>query len=156
MIYRALLKGHLIDFFLAMQTYWGGKYQWLNPFFQRIGISHYVSCFHAHQQNGSAERKHRHIIEVGLILLAQASMPLKFWDEVFTTVIYLINRTLSKIIGYETPLEKLFLTTLPFVSLGVHVGLICAPTTPTSSNFGLNNVLSLGIAHNIRGSSALT
>ena len=29
---------------LAIQTDWGGEYQKLNTFFQRIGISHHVSC----------------------------------------------------------------------------------------------------------------
>jgi histone deacetylase 1/2 len=65
---------------VTMQTDWGGEYEKLNSFFQKIGITHHVSCTHAHQQNGSAERKHRHIVEVGLSLLANASMPLKFWD----------------------------------------------------------------------------
>jgi hypothetical protein len=41
-----------------MQTDWGGEYEKLNPFFQKLGITHHVSCPHAHQQNGSAERKH--------------------------------------------------------------------------------------------------
>jgi histone deacetylase 1/2 len=63
---------------LTMQTDWGGEYEKLNGFFQRVGIVHHVSCPHAHQQNGSTERKHRHIVEVGLALLANASMPLKF------------------------------------------------------------------------------
>jgi histone deacetylase 1/2 len=63
---------------LAMQTDWGGEYQSLNVFFKRVGIAHHVSCPHAHQQNGSVERKHQHIVEVGLSLLAHASMPLKF------------------------------------------------------------------------------
>jgi len=63
---------------LTMQTDWGGEYQSLNSFFKRIGVAHHVSCPHAHQQNGLAERKHRHIVEVGLSLLAHASMPLKF------------------------------------------------------------------------------
>jgi histone deacetylase 1/2 len=70
---------------VTMQTDWGGEYEKLNPFFQKLGITHHVSCPHAHQQNGSAERKHRHIVEVGLALLANASMPLKFWDEPFLT-----------------------------------------------------------------------
>jgi histone deacetylase 1/2 len=61
-----------------MQTDWGGEYQSLNSFFKRIGVAHHVSCPHAHQQNGLAERKHRHIVEVRLSLLAHASMPLKF------------------------------------------------------------------------------
>jgi histone deacetylase 1/2 len=67
---------------VAMQTDWGGDYQRLNSF-QRIGITHHVSCPHA-------ERKHRHIVEVGLSLLARASMPLKFWDEAFVTTVHLI------------------------------------------------------------------
>lgn len=92
---------------VAMQTDWGGKYQKLNSFYQCIGISHHVSCPYAHQQNDSAERKHRHIVEVGLSLLAHASMPLKFWDEAFITATYLINRLPSKIINNETPLERL-------------------------------------------------
>jgi histone deacetylase 1/2 len=50
----------------------------LQGFFQKVGITHHVSCPHAHQQNGSAERKHRRIVEVGFALLANASMPLKF------------------------------------------------------------------------------
>jgi histone deacetylase 1/2 len=61
---------------VTMQTDWGGEYEKLNGFFQKVGITHHVSCPHAHQQNGSAERKHRHIVEVGLTLLANASMPL--------------------------------------------------------------------------------
>jgi hypothetical protein len=66
---------------LAMQIDWGGEYQKLRAFFDRVAIAHLVSCPHTLQQNGAAERKHRHIVEVGLALLAHASMPLKFWDE---------------------------------------------------------------------------
>jgi histone deacetylase 1/2 len=68
---------------VTMQTDWGGEYEKLNTFFQQAGITHHVSYPHAHQKNGSAERKHRHIVEVGLALLANASMPLKYWDEAF-------------------------------------------------------------------------
>jgi hypothetical protein len=91
-----------------MQTDWGREYQKLNSFFQRVGILHVVSCPHAHQQNGPAERKHRHIVEVGLSLLAYASTPLKYWDEAFLTTVYLINRFPSKVIQSQTPLERLF------------------------------------------------
>jgi hypothetical protein len=57
----------------------------------QIGVTHYVSCPHAHQQNGPAERKHRHIVKVALALLTHVSMPLKFWDEAAATTAYLIN-----------------------------------------------------------------
>ena len=93
---------------LALQTDWGGEYEKLNSFFRDIGIEHHVSCPHAHQQNGSAERKHRHIVEGGLSVLAHDAMPLKYWDEAFIAATYLINRLPSKVIGNITPLEKLF------------------------------------------------
>ena len=102
---------------ISVQTDWGGEYQRLNSFFQRIGIAHHVSCPHAHQQNGSAERKHRHIVEVGLSLLAHASMPLKFWDEAFITATYLINRLPSKVIHGQTPLHHLFKQTPDYHTL---------------------------------------
>jgi histone deacetylase 1/2 len=76
---------------ISIQSDWVGEYEKLNSFFTKIGVMHMVSCPHAHQQNGAAERKHRHIVEVGLSLLAHASMPLKFWDEAFLAATYLIN-----------------------------------------------------------------
>jgi histone deacetylase 1/2 len=91
----------------TVQTDWDGEYQALNSFFKRIGIAHHVSCPHAHQQNGSAERKHRHIVEIGLSLLAHASLPLKFWDEAFSTAVFLINRLPSRVISNTTPFERL-------------------------------------------------
>lgn len=67
----------------SVQSDWGGEYQSLNNLFQCMGITHHVSCPYAHKQNGSAKRKHRHIVDMGLALLAHASIPLKFWDEAF-------------------------------------------------------------------------
>lgn len=56
------------------------------------------SCTHAHQQNGAAERKHHHILEVGLALLDSASMPLKFWNDAFQTIVHLIDILPSRVI----------------------------------------------------------
>ena len=60
---------------LRVQTDWGGEYIKLNVFFDKLGILHRVSCPHTHQQNGTVECKHRHIVETGLTLLAHASVP---------------------------------------------------------------------------------
>lgn len=91
-----------------VQSDWGGEYQKLHTqFFRTLGIAHHVSCPHTHQQNGSAERKHCHIVETGLALLAHASMPLKFWDEAFLTATYLINRLPTRVIDNLCPLERL-------------------------------------------------
>jgi len=73
-----------------------------------MGIDHFVSCPHTPEQNGIAERKHRHIVETGLTLLAQASMPQRFWDDAFFSGIYLINRLPSSVLNFTSPFEKLF------------------------------------------------
>jgi hypothetical protein len=111
---------------ITMQTDWGGEYEKLNGFFQKVGITHHVSCPHAHQQNGSAERKHRHIVEVGLALLANASMPLKFWDEAFLTATFLINIIPSKVLGFESPTEHLLQVTPNYDALRTF-GCACWP-----------------------------
>lgn len=48
-------------------------------------------------------RKHRHIVETGLTLLAQTKMPLKFWDHAFLTATYLINRLASPTSNNQSP-----------------------------------------------------
>jgi hypothetical protein len=92
----------------AVQSDWGGEYQRLHNHFLAYGISHHISCPHAHQQNGLAERKHRHLVETGLSPLAQSQLPIRFWDKAFNTTGYLINRVPSKTISNDTPLHKLF------------------------------------------------
>jgi len=92
-----------------MKTNWVGEYEKFNSFFAKAGIVHHVSCPHAHQQNGSAERKHCHIIEVGLAILSHASMPLKFLDGAFqAAATCLINRLPSKTIQHSTSIERVF------------------------------------------------
>ncbi|QHN88952.1 Retrovirus-related Pol polyprotein [Arachis hypogaea] len=63
---------------------------------------------HVHQQNGAAERKHRHVVEMRLTLLAGASMPTKFWSEAFTTTTKLINMLPTPVLDGLSPMEKLF------------------------------------------------
>jgi histone deacetylase 1/2 len=66
-----------------------------------------VSCQHTSQQNGIAERKHRHLVETGLALLAHSSLPLHYWDEAFLMACYLINRMPTPVLNKETPLFRL-------------------------------------------------
>ena len=42
---------------LALQSDWGGEYEKLNSFFSKIGITHLVSCPHAHQQKWSSRKE---------------------------------------------------------------------------------------------------
>ncbi|KAE8731603.1 hypothetical protein F3Y22_tig00002793pilonHSYRG00081 [Hibiscus syriacus] len=45
---------------------------------QREGISHRITCPRTSELNGVVERKHRHLVELALVLLAQAALPFHF------------------------------------------------------------------------------
>lgn len=55
------------------------------------GIIHRVTCPNTFEQNGIVKTKHRHMVEVGLILLAQAYLHMKYWGYAFSCAVHLIN-----------------------------------------------------------------
>lgn len=48
----------------AIQSDWEGEYRRFTGLFISHGIVHINSCPHTHEQNGSAERKHRNIVKM--------------------------------------------------------------------------------------------
>ena len=57
------------------------------------------------QQNGVAERKNHHLLEVTRALLFQMSVPSSYWGEAVLTTAYLINRIPSRILGNVSPMQ---------------------------------------------------
>jgi hypothetical protein len=55
-----------------------------------------------------AERKHRHIMEMGLSLLAQSHLSSLFWVDAFVTSVFIINRLPSSVLGDVSPFFKLY------------------------------------------------
>lgn len=99
-----------------MQSEFGGEFRTFTNFINDLGIIHRLTCSHRSHQDGNVERKHRNIIEMGLALLAHASLTLMYWDHSFTEVVYLINRlpiyTLNKLISPYHALFKCILVAL--------------------------------------------
>ncbi|KAE8656318.1 Nodulation-signaling pathway 2 protein [Hibiscus syriacus] len=91
----------------ALQSDWGGEYRVFSVLLAKSGIVHRLTCPHTSEQNGVVERKHRHVVELGLVLLAQASLPLQYWSYAFVTAVHLINRLPTSVLGGITPYEKL-------------------------------------------------
>lgn len=56
----------------------GGEYKPIAQICRSLGIQTRLSCLYTSAHNGKVERKHRHMIETDLTLLAEAFMPLKF------------------------------------------------------------------------------
>ncbi|KAL3838972.1 hypothetical protein ACJIZ3_023563 [Penstemon smallii] len=92
----------------ALQSDWGGEFRSLQKVLKVFGITHRISCPYAHSQNGTVERKHRHIVETGLALLSHSSLPTLYWSDAFLTAVYLINRLPSPSLKNLCPYEILF------------------------------------------------
>jgi hypothetical protein len=111
---------------ISVQSDWGGEYRNLHTYFQSVGITHRLSCPHTHQQQGCVERKHRHLIDTTLALLADSHLPQKFWDEACLTSCYLINRMPTPVLQNQSPFEKNFHTTPDYTLLKI-LGCACYP-----------------------------
>lgn len=59
-------------------------------------------------KNGTAEHKHRRILDTVCALLIFASIPEQFWGEAALTTVYTINRMPSLIISNQSPYERFF------------------------------------------------
>ena len=86
----------------------GGEFVALKQYFFIHRINHYTTTPHTPQQNGVSERHHRHLVETGLTLLHDASLPLSYWPHAFSTAAYLINRQPTPLLQNKTPFETLF------------------------------------------------
>ena len=76
-------------------------------------------CPGTSQQNGRAERKHRHLLNTTRAPLISASYPERFWGEAALTAAYTINRVPSAPFGNLTPYERLYGTDPDYHSLRV-------------------------------------
>ncbi|KAA0046032.1 Beta-galactosidase [Cucumis melo var. makuwa] len=70
----------------------------LSEFLASKGIVHQTSCAYTPQQNGVAERKNRHLVEVARSLMLSTSFPSYLWGDAILTAAHLINRMPSRIL----------------------------------------------------------
>ena len=78
------------------------------------------------ERNGYFERRHRHIVKMGLTLLSHASLPLIFWSQAFATTIYLINRLPANSLGISSLYKSIFGTAPNYSKLKIF-GCLCYP-----------------------------
>ena len=77
----------------VLRTDNGGEFvnQDLKKYLQEHGISHQTTCPYSPQQNGIAELKNSHLLEVVRASLFGAHMPTSYWGEALSVAAYLIN-----------------------------------------------------------------
>ena len=78
---------------------YGDKEYFLDEFviyFQKEGIHQEFTCRHTPQQNGVAERKYQHILEVARAIMNEKNLPRSSWVEATNTIVT-SNTTLASV-----------------------------------------------------------
>lgn len=96
----------------SFRSYGGTKFTngHVKSLFNSNGTHHRMSCPYTPQQNGRAERKHRHITETGLAMMFNSHIPATLWTHAFSFAAYNINQVHAKILDNKSPYELLFHT----------------------------------------------
>ncbi|CAH9114096.1 unnamed protein product [Cuscuta europaea] len=112
----------------------GGEFDNFNLrfFLKANDIIFQKSCPETPQQNGVAERKHRHLLELARTMLIAASLSANFWVDAVLTATFIINRIPSPTLHGLSPFEKLF-NRKPDMSVFRVFGCACFPKFTASS-----------------------
>ena len=124
--FKILVKNLFDSIIITIYTDGDTEYHRLHNTATNLGVQHLLSPPYTLEIVGSVERYHRHIVEIGLTLLHQPSLPVTFWLNAFQTATYLINRLPTPILKYQSPFEKLFSTCPNYTKLHTY-GCLCYP-----------------------------
>lgn len=89
-LFKAQVENLLNCSIKVLRSNGGTGYKPLSRLFPSILFQ--TTCPYTPQQNGVSERKHRHVVELALASMTHASIPNLYWDDIFLSVVYLINR----------------------------------------------------------------
>lgn len=124
--FKSLVELQLSKKIKCSQTDARTEFSLLKPILDNAGILFRKFCPYTSQQNGMVERKHRHLVEIGLTLLAQYFVPLRCRDYSFSFACHIINRILFEVLNHTSPFEKLFHIVPQYIDLKIF-GCLCYP-----------------------------
>lgn len=74
-------------------------------YYEELGVNHHLTAPYSPQQNGVVERRNQTVVGMTRSLLKSMQVPARFWGEVVTTAVYLLNRASTKSVSGMTPYE---------------------------------------------------
>ncbi|XP_019427158.1 PREDICTED: uncharacterized protein LOC109335479 [Lupinus angustifolius] len=108
--FRALVNTQYNSVIKCFRCDLGGEYT-SNKFSELLssdGTVHQAFCTDTPEQNGVAERKHRHILETARSMLLSASAPSEFWGEAVKTAVHVINKISYSVTSGLSPFERMY------------------------------------------------
>ena len=129
--FLALLETQFSTSIKVLHSYSSGEYMSneFQVFLQSKGIISQRSCPSTPKQNGVAERKNRHLLDVVRTFLLESSVPPRFWYEALSTAVHLINRLPSPTTNYVSSFSKLFGHSPLYSDLRTWLCLFCASSS---------------------------
>lgn len=109
--FHKLAKTQLGTKLKVVRTYEGGEINYLSTYFNQFGVDHILTFHYTSDQNDIVERKHRHLVKMGLTLMLQAFLPLHYLSDTLFTIVFLINCLFFKVLSNISPNESIFHTT---------------------------------------------
>lgn len=91
----------------TLRTDNGGEFtsKEFESYLKKEGVRHELTIPGNPEQNGTAERMNRTLIETLKPMLAHSKLPESFWAEALNTAVYLRNRSPTKAVSGMTPYE---------------------------------------------------
>jgi hypothetical protein len=71
------------------------------------GIQHQTMCSYTPEQNGVAERKNKHLLEVTRSMMISMNVPLYLWGQTVLIAAYLINKIPSRVLDWKSSMKML-------------------------------------------------
>ncbi|XP_049935028.1 retrovirus-related Pol polyprotein from transposon RE2 isoform X2 [Nymphaea colorata] len=99
--------------------------QSLDDFLKSKGIVHETSCSYTPPQNGVAERKNRHLLDVTRAIMFHRRVPKRYWGDALLTSAHLINRMPTRVLQGHSPYSMLWPTQNPWPLTPRVFGCVC-------------------------------
>lgn len=101
---EANTKGHVIKEFLCDRGREFDNVE-VKKILELRGITFRMTMPYTPQQNGSAERENRTLVECARSMIYAKDLPIKLWAEAINTVVYILNRSGSTPVENKVPME---------------------------------------------------
>lgn len=77
------------------------------PHFDEFGIVYQATCPGIPEQNGVAEKKNKHLLEIAHAIMFTMNVSKTFWFYAIQIAAYLMNMMFTSVLSFKSPLEVL-------------------------------------------------